>query len=262
MTTSIIRQRDTGASSRFIVVLFFMSFSLLPAYASASVSLGQPNVTALSSGLVGYWPLDGATTNWTTGITRDVSGQGNNGSLVSMSTTTSPSVGKVGQSLKFIESTSAVSITNGFANTISGNNNHTVSMWFKAATISPYPVLLGSSGQYYYQLGGVTSNRTFYVQVGATYRTYTLSMPLSTGTWYHMTFVKNGAGDVGDLYINDIKQTSWTGSIASMPATGTDLKIGQYVSAGYGFTGSIDDVRVYSRALSAIEIEELYLLGL
>ena len=35
--------------------------------AQARVLLGSPGPAALTNGLVGYWPLDGAVTNWATG---------------------------------------------------------------------------------------------------------------------------------------------------------------------------------------------------
>jgi hypothetical protein len=38
-------------------------------------------------------------TNWATGQTRDLSGNGNTGSLVDMSTSTAPTAGKIGQAL-------------------------------------------------------------------------------------------------------------------------------------------------------------------
>ena len=51
----------------------------------------------LSNGLVGYWTFDGSATNWRTNTTADLSGNGNTGPLISMSTTTSPAAGKIGR---------------------------------------------------------------------------------------------------------------------------------------------------------------------
>ena len=56
-----------------------------------------PNTVAISNGLIGYWPLDGAVTNWATGKTLDISGNGKTGTLLNMSTSTSPAAGKIGQ---------------------------------------------------------------------------------------------------------------------------------------------------------------------
>src|SRR5436189_3215358 len=70
-------------------------------YHLGTANLAHTNTVAVSNGLVGYWPLDGNTTNWTTGIETDISTGGNNGALINMSTTTSPVAGKVGQAIKF-----------------------------------------------------------------------------------------------------------------------------------------------------------------
>ena len=75
--------------------------TLAPHPAFAVIRLGNPNTVSLSNGLVGYWPLDGAVTNWTTKTTRDLSGSGNSGTIYTLGTTTSPVVGKIGQAFTF-----------------------------------------------------------------------------------------------------------------------------------------------------------------
>jgi hypothetical protein len=55
----------------------------------------------ISNGLVGYWTFDGGSIDWRTNTIRDVSGNGNTGSLVTMSTSSSPTLGKIGQAMKF-----------------------------------------------------------------------------------------------------------------------------------------------------------------
>ena len=50
-------------------------------------------------GLVGHWTFDGK--DMPQGLVKDVSGAGNHGSQVSMSTTTAYASGKIGQALRF-----------------------------------------------------------------------------------------------------------------------------------------------------------------
>ncbi len=81
-------------------------FASIPA-ANAGVTLDKSGTataeiaptSVVPSGLVGYWPFDGKDINWTANTTADVSGKGNTGTLVGMSTTTSPVMGKMGQAL-------------------------------------------------------------------------------------------------------------------------------------------------------------------
>jgi hypothetical protein len=81
------------------LLVFALTAISIATPAQARILLGSSNNSSLSNGLVGYWPLDGAVTNWNTGTTLDLSGSGNTGSLVSLSTTSSPVAGKIGQAL-------------------------------------------------------------------------------------------------------------------------------------------------------------------
>jgi Concanavalin A-like lectin/glucanases superfamily len=74
-------------------------------YNLGAANVGHSNAM-ISNGLVGYWTFDGKDTNWTTGQTRDLSVNGNNGSLAFMSTSSSPTIGKIGQALNFVGSCS------------------------------------------------------------------------------------------------------------------------------------------------------------
>ena len=54
-----------------------------------------------------------------------------------------------------------------------------------------------------------------------------------------------------------------SGSVAGGPINGNALEvdIGRFGAFGAYFTGTIDDVRIYNRALSAAEVQQLYKLG-
>ena len=90
-----------------------------------------PNGAPLSSGLVAYWPLDGNTTNWRTGTTRDISGKGNTGTLESLSTTTTPVAGKIGGAFNF----TGISTADVNFSTLNGDPTlqETYSLWFKTS---------------------------------------------------------------------------------------------------------------------------------
>jgi hypothetical protein len=85
----------------FAIALCATTALALPPKAEATIRLGSSNTVSLSNGLVGYWPLDGATTNWTSNTTADISGSGNDGSLIAMSIASSPIAGKIGQAISF-----------------------------------------------------------------------------------------------------------------------------------------------------------------
>src|SRR5271167_3766952 len=52
---------------KILAVLLLLCAAAAPRPASASVVLAHANTTSLSTGLIGYWPLDGNTINWKTG---------------------------------------------------------------------------------------------------------------------------------------------------------------------------------------------------
>ncbi len=97
-----------------------------------------------------------------------------------------------------------------------------------------------------------------YTSVGGLH-SITGSTLLSTGTWYHVVLTYDGSNV--RLYVNGVQDGSAaaTGTITTSTA---DLLFGsQYTSGGGKFTGTLDDVRIYNRALSSSEINDQYLAG-
>lgn len=80
----------------------------------------------------------------------------------------------------------------------------------------------------------------------------------STNRWYHM--VATAQGTTFSVYINGVL-TQGSGTRVESNST-EHFRIGGPAESGIGvFNGSIDDVRVYNRVLSATEITQLYNLG-
>ncbi len=77
---------------------------------------------------------------------------------------------------------------------------------------------------------------------------------LGTGKWQHLAFVIQGPSNM--TFYRDgvgLSATSYSGTGGTMKSNASPFRIG-VDGAGY-FVGSIDDVRVYSRALSQTEIQ-------
>jgi hypothetical protein len=77
--------------------------------------------------------------------------------------------------------------------------------------------------------------------------------------WHMLTFTVDG--DSGRFYYDGILQTTqeWTGP-AGAPTGTNDLRIGGTdMGSLYFFNGTLDDVGIWSRALTAVEVETLYL---
>jgi hypothetical protein len=144
----------------------------------------------------------------------------------------------------------------------------TVSAWFATTTTSGVRGLVnkyvgGSFNGYnvFFNNGALCAwflrDQTNYVYDGGG---CTLSTPgLNDGAWHHVAYVVDASG--AKLYVDGTLRSSraWTGTPG--PTTTTDaLRIGRYPGAFGGaevFAGSVRDVRVYNRALSAAEVTAL-----
>jgi hypothetical protein len=76
---------------------------------------------------------------------------------------------------------------------------------------------------------------------------------MSTGKWYNVTFVRSGG--FSRVYLDGIESS--TPAYSDAGAFAIDM-IGDRSDHTIPFNGSIDDFRVYNRALSKREISDLY----
>src|ERR1019366_1859730 len=94
---------------------------------------------------------------------------------------------------------------------------------------------------------------------GTTYNDLTLGAAGSfVGGWNHVVAVFN-PGVSGQLYLNGALANTVATSVSTIHVSSADPAIG-FSATGY-FNGTIDDARVYNRALSAAEITALYYNG-
>lgn len=198
------------------------------------------------NGLVGNWSFDeGAGT-----VAHDFSGNGRNGALVNSPTWTN---GKLGKGLKFNGSNTKVTISDvGFP---SGASARTISLWMKYdAMANTYNTLFGYGTASVGQANGLilhSSNKILWFGYGDD---ITSNATIQQGAWYHVVGTYDGA--TATIYINGAYDNS---AAKSWNTVLSKAYVGEQINdfAEY-FSGTIDDVRVYSRALSAAEVASLY----
>ncbi|MBI4135331.1 LamG domain-containing protein [Candidatus Uhrbacteria bacterium] len=236
--------------------------------ASALAKINTSPRGQLTNGLVGYWTFDGPDLSFTTNLATDVSGNGNNGRLTNMSTSTAPTIGRLGQALNFDGSNDYVSVgdSNGLSPT-----NITLSAWVKSANVwsgvgsgfVSKRVGFQNNDEYnlfYWNVG--TNGAGFYSRIGGqssagTYAYYIVTP--ATSDWIHIASTFDGT--TIRIYYNGVAAGT-TGSPPSGISNGSaSLNIGALNSGTSHFTGPIDEVRIYNRALSASEITRLYNMG-
>ncbi len=100
----------------------------------------------------------------------------------------------------------------------------------------------------------------FYLNAGGSGTNLYSNYIIDTDVWYHVAFVYNGAYKT--IYINGQFDTNEADS-GSIPINDQPVRIGSWSGSPVRyFDGTIDDVRIYDRALSAEEIWQLYQQGL
>jgi hypothetical protein len=221
----------------------------------------------LTKGLVAYYPLSGDAL--------DASGHGNDGTPVGVAFVANPH-GVTNGCCQFygnwpdndnsyinVTTTSSLNFTNGatiacwcvvdgsgyesprlvcFGNSIlSGPNAGNLEITFRP----------GSPQQFVFAYGTNLNNATM----------ATWAASFTNGQWLHLVGV--GTATSEQLYVNGILVSNVTGLVSSDIGQATVMNIGRDVSNGGGpgyddFDGRMDEVRIYNRALSATEVQQLY----
>ncbi len=229
------------------------------------------NAVSLNSGLAGYWTFDGK--NMTNATATDMSGNGNNGTLTNMSKLSNAVVGKIGQALKFVGGTNTfVSVKD--SNSLDTTSDLTISTWVKAnswtgESIYNYSTLVKKDQNYILRADSVTISgcgATTQLKLlwfnGSYIDSYCVALP-TVGMWHHIVATVQG-GTTKKMYIDGVLQSgSYHPNVTTLARNLTvNLSIGDHQSSGgEGFDGQLDEVRVYTRALSAQEVQSLYKLG-
>jgi len=234
---------------------------------------------AVIPGLVLYYSCDQI--NGTT--LPDMSGNGNNGTLVGP---VAVGAGKVGSGALVFTATNDVdaAASGGYVAMPAGilytSTNMTIATWFKinsnlqyqrifdiggvdgtgAATASMYLTPNGNTGHLQFTIRTAQPDGGTFTREDITDGTPTgTPTTMSTGVWWHVAVVLDSAG--GHLYLNGNQVGSTTPITMRPPSLGNTpndwIGRSEFVANPY-LDGAIDEFRIYNRALTATEISALY----
>ena len=222
----------------------------------SSVNLGgnAQQSEAFSEGLVGYWKMEENTGT----TTADASGNGNTGTLGTGNSAPGWSPGMYGVGLSFDGSNDYVSIT-GFGN-LAPIDDITISLWIKTSTKQQSAFMFNpDSGSNRINFHPCYINGITYWDFGdiATGGRLSYSNPshCSSPSWQYYTLVSSHTDNYMAIYRNGIRE-AYGNSHSHFSRTNTDLWIGGIKD--YSLNGFIDEVRIYNRALSPVEVQQLY----
>lgn len=194
----------------------------------------------------------GTGTNW-----NDLSGNGNNGTLVN-----NPSYTFDSGFFGFNGSTSQVTIPDN-TSIEPGSTDFTIEAWFYNSNTSGSSIILGkfnnggASANVSYSIR--TSNASLYAQLGDGTGSIinSLNYTHSANTWYQVVYVfKTGTTKTLETFINGTSIGTVSHSLSGLLNSTNPLYLGRYNGGEYAqnFTGNISNVRLYNKALSSTEV--------
>lgn len=162
--------------------------------------------------------------------------------------------GKVGNALSFAGSGIAESADVDVTGTI------TISAWVNPSTTQTSTMFGKANAQGALKL--VSNQPRFHITTNSTLRTVDGVDILSNGTWYHIVGTYDGSN--AKIFINGVEKASVsaTGSISTNSHPWTMGQNTVLSGGGQSYSGSIDEAKVFSRALSTSEVKAEYDAGM
>jgi len=239
------------------------------------LKIAASQASKVTTGLVGYWTFDGADLYESGTVAADKSGNSNNGTLSGFTAASGAAPGKIGQALNFDGTNDEVNLDNLTDFDFSQENAFTISAWvFPDGSNATDNVFsrgdsFSSADDTVYYLSTLNTDGTRWraaVSDGTNIELVNSDVgTVSVGKWQHLAMVWDGSSltlykDRVALFLTTSGTVTaiWDGDHAvdretSIGAEGRD--------EDQNWDGKIDEVRVYSRALSAGEIKQLYNQG-
>lgn len=202
---------------------------------------------ALSTNLVTYWKLDESSGNAADSV----------GSNTATNSNVTYGTGKINNAAVFNGSNAAFTFT---TVPVTGSSSFSVSLWLKGGSLV--------SGMTALHFGTDASNQAFTVYLDASSKiaanftggggqvTATTSLSTSVFQMYTVTYDGNNVR----LYVNGTLENT-SSSYTSANIGTTNKFIGKYAGSVNWWNGSIDEIGMWSRALSGSEITQLYNSG-
>lgn len=239
----------------FALILFVFSFSA----AKAQVNL--------KNGLVAHYTLDGHAA--------DSSGNGLNGTIVGSPISSVSRFGRPNTAMKFDGTNDAIMVKHNVK--LNLTTNKTISLWYKieSSTGLPfYPIILYKPGITDYPTFGIffhedpaygpTWHKVSFIQGNSSfinkenvtkqdYRNY-------VNQWVHIAATHTSADGYMRIFFNgSISDSLYVGNFISNTSTDSmAIGRGHAPYGGNNFKGFIDDIRIYDRPITKIEVDSLF----
>ncbi|PLX21290.1 hypothetical protein C0584_03125 [Candidatus Parcubacteria bacterium] len=221
----------------------------------AVTTVNPSTALGLDDGLVGYWTFDGPDIDWDNNLVYDKSGEGNNGVASGSPIAVN---GKFGQAFEFDGIDDFIQVSDDTSLDIS--SEITLSAWVRPGDEDATNRVISKNDDAYELTVNADETVSFGINTwyGDADKTITSDIALIQGEWSHIVGIFDG--DNLAVYVNNVSKVEDTAE-SSITLNNDELFIGRRLSAGREFSGRIDEVRIYNRALSSSELGTLYRKG-
>ena len=221
----------------------------------STFSFGQVPTYVPTNGLVGWWPFNGNA--------NDESGNANNGT-VNGATLTTDHLGNSNSAYAFNGTSDYIELPYSTLWDF-GLQNFTIAGWFLSLDGGNDNIIRFDDGYNPSSIWGMrvkTSNLNFLCKGSGLLYSPQTSVSITTGIWQHTVMIRSS--DSLFIYLDgNLVHTEITSAILDIQTNGTYYpsigRLGSF-SAEY-FTGDIDDIGIWNRALTECEISALYDAG-
>jgi len=227
-----------------ILVLFVIAVIVSMASRGGRTALAQAGCAPPPAGLVSFWPGDASANDF----------QGtNHGTLVNGATF---AAGRVGPAFSFDGTDDFVNVSS----TINLGSSFSIEFWMFPTRAAGFEHLVsnGFASSNYGALYFLNDHLEYWQNGGL--RAATPGASVSLNAWAHVALVYNG--NMAQLYLNG--SPSGSPSVAHPETFNNPLRLGYAVIPASGestFQGRLDEISLYSAALSATEVQSIFTAG-
>ncbi|MDP2676320.1 MAG: LamG domain-containing protein [bacterium] len=264
--SSAVFARLTGETAQYGFVNFRLRSETDAIRTVAVTEAGTIFIDEGRQGLIGYWDFNDGSGS----VAGDRGVGGNDGALTNMNTSSAWVSGKMCGALDFDGANDYVRV---LGDALDVADDMTISLWVKPSVSSSG---FHSSWNYFiwhkdpnqsettkYELGYYDTNGPRFKPYNQTGTDFDFSANLffAADTWYHVVYRR--LGTLLEIYVDGALVDSRNDFSGNLRLTGSDGEVrigGQGGSSG--FIGTIDEVRMYNRALDTSEIRRLYTVGI
>jgi len=191
----------------------------------------------------------------------DATGNGHTGSA-SANTSTLTVAGKIDTALEFVSASSRYVQVADHAD-LRLTDGGTICFWCKwdgtrDSTGGAAPTMISRDTYWRIWVAAADGRVGLITQTGAANQAHSGSAVLTSGVWRHVAVSWCAASQSRRIFLDGLDVTAESGD-GSMPGeSAANVHIGAYATTGGYFGGALDDVRIYKRPLTTVEIQAIY----